>query len=87
MFENSMKYLIVEEKGLHVPIIFHPVFEHIAIAGDMKVISGGFCRVINGRQQSNIRVDVWGESVGCKVHAMSSDEELLEKWLTKPEGR
>jgi hypothetical protein len=72
------KYIIVEEKGLELPIIFNSILTHADVAGNKKVISAGFC-------QSDYEgvYSVWGESVSLKIKSRPQDCGILTRDLEK----
>lgn len=72
------KYLIVLSYGLELPIVFNPILDHGAIAGQLKVISAGFCyRCDNGAYS------VFGESITLKKKSRPEDAEIIQKYLEK----
>jgi hypothetical protein len=84
-----MKYIIVDERGIELPIIFSEMHRHADIAGPRKVISAGFCRFNartcfgedpNGSEDQTVAsVSCWGESVGLRVKSRKEDAALILK--------
>lgn len=85
-----MKYIVIEEMKIEVPIVFSELLSHHSIALGQKVISAGFCsfgaKTILGQDsngsEDQIVADVscWGESVTLKVKSrLKEDEELILK--------
>ncbi len=85
-----MKYIIVEEHGIEVPIIFSELQKHWHIAAGMKAISAGFCSFKtetilgddpNGSEdQDVIAVNCWGESMSLGVKSrLKVDEAVILK--------
>lgn len=85
-----MKYVVVEEMGIEVPIIFSELQKHTDIAGNKKVIAAGFCRFCgdvvlgedaNGSEDKTVAgVACWGESLGLKIKSRGNiDADLIMK--------
>ena len=75
------KYIIVEDHGLEVPIVFCPLLQHKDVAKPYsKVISAGFCSVHKDiNDVTNWKC--WGESISLKLDSRPEDEEVLTKLL------
>lgn len=85
-----MKYIIVDEVGIEVPIIFSELQKHSNVAGMKKVISAGFCYFrsdtvlgndSNGSEDQDVlAVSCWGESVSLRLKSRGKvDEEIILK--------
>ena len=76
------KYIIIDEMGLELPIVFSHVIDHKTVAnGFCKVVSAGFCStdMYEGYYDS-----VWGESVGLKIKSRGEqDKEILNLFLER----
>lgn len=72
-----MKYIIVDEVGIEVPIIFSELQKHSDVAGMKKVISAGFCYF---RSDGILAVSCWGESISLRIKNRGKlDEEIILK--------
>ncbi len=68
------KYLIVDDRGCELPIIFNPIIDHAKVAkGFFKVISAGFCR------KNASGYAAWGGSVTLGIQNRLQDAEILNK--------
>ena len=86
-----MKYVIVEEDGIEVPIIFPDIIKHSTFSA-LKPVSAGFVNfygddgpIENACCCNNaIRVS-WqgGGSVSLKLQSREEDEEIIRKELHK----
>lgn len=86
-----MKYIIIEDDGIEVPIIFSELLKHIDVKGQRKVISAGFCQIDvktilgedpNGSEDKSVlSVNCGGKSVGLGVKSRAEDAELIKKHL------
>jgi hypothetical protein len=74
-----MKYIIVEDAGLEIPIIFSELLTHKQVKPEYsKLVSAGFCSV--NIWDSAIRFSCWGASVSLNVKSrLGEDEEILKK--------
>jgi len=84
------KYIIVEEKGHEVAVMFDCLIEHgnfITLFRYEKIKSAGFFAVgaePTQEDSNNIDVDVWGKSVSLNIEARKGeDEKLIKKVLRK----
>lgn len=71
-----MKYIIVDEMGIEVPIVFCELLKHNEVAGDRKVISAGFCAVDDQKIWYS-----WGESVSLKIRSRWNDNDVIQKGM------
>lgn len=71
---EPLKYLIVTH--LELPIVFNAILDHKSVAGDMKVVSAGFCRLHDDLNKS---ASAWGESVTLGVKSREEDVAILSK--------
>lgn len=85
-----MKYIIIDDMAIEVPIIFSELQTHSIIAAGKKVISAGFCSFSvktvlgedsNGSEDKTILdVNCWGESISLGVKSrLKEDAELILK--------
>lgn len=75
-----MKYIIIETNDIEVAIMFNILLQHNKVAGDRKVISAGFCSVVNKRgEDGNLELDVvvWGQSISCNVKHRPEDAKII----------
>ena len=70
------KYIIVDNRGLEMPIVFNPILEHRRIAENFGVVSAGWCY---RDDQGNFHCH--GESVGLKIKSRPEDDPIIEKYL------
>ena len=83
---ENPKYVIVEDMGLELPIVFSPILSHFDVVNHLKnfkgckVVSAGECtpRCLKG---DNTRTwGCWGQSVTLKIKSRNEiDEEILDK--------
>ena len=71
------KYIIVEEHGLEVPIVFCPILSHKVVAGGRAVISAGFCQSNSVRR----KWATWGHSQTLNIQSRPEDADLLGRLL------
>jgi len=84
----NSKYIIVDEAGLEVPVVFGPLLQHSQVAGGRKVISAGFChsRIIAAEEHPAFDIyvlkwETWGESISLSKKSRPEDAEILSKYL------
>ena len=41
----NLKYLIISQDGIEVPLVFSPLVQHEKVADQYKIISAGFCKL------------------------------------------
>lgn len=78
-----MKYIIYEENGLELPLVFPEGIKHfdIVCAIRQKVVSAGFCNV---RSSTDGGEDVWiahGKSTGLCLESRPQDNAILTKMM------
>ena len=76
-----MKYIIVEDMGLEQAVIFSECLFHKTVAsGFSKVVSAGFCS-INPEifESADVKVNVWGKSIGLNLRFRPEDEEIIKQ--------
>ncbi len=80
---DDVKYIVVDYKGMEIPIFFGFLAEHSQIAnrfGIDKVISAGFVRFTQG--DGIVDLYVYGKSISIKKESrMEIDVELFKKML------
>lgn len=85
-----MKYIVVHEMEIEVPIIFSELQTHSYIAAGKKVISAGFCSFsvetvvgedpYGSEDKTILDVNCWGESISLGVKSrLKEDAELILK--------
>jgi hypothetical protein len=63
------KYLIViSERGCECAIVFNHILDHKQVAGNMEVVSAGYCHFFKGD------VSVWGESTTLKIESRGDED-------------
>lgn len=78
---HRTKYVIVEDDGFLVPILFSYLLEHSKFK-DWHPVSAGFVdvnAVIGLAGRTTIEVSVFGRSYSLGIAAMPSDAELIRK--------
>ena len=73
---EPLKYLIVDNRGVELPIVFNSILSHADVAGTLRVVSAGFCRLHN---DLNKTCSTWGESFTLKVKSRDIDSEILTR--------
>jgi hypothetical protein len=71
-----MKYIIFEQAGLELPLVFPDLIEHKVMAGERKVVSAGF---VNLNLDNEIRIG--GDSLTLNVKSRPQDAEIITKHL------
>jgi hypothetical protein len=81
------KYIIIDNNGCELPIMFDFILSHRDIASDKKVISAGFFTVGSNPTKNDsrdIEVNVFGKSVTLlKQVRTGTDERLIKRVLRK----
>lgn len=72
------KYLIIEDKGLEIPILFSPLFKHNEVLGGKMAVSAGFCRI---KSVNPLVVETWGNSVGLNLNSRPEDKGIIVSLL------
>ena len=70
-----MKYVIVEQMGLEVPVVFSELMRHDLMAKLGKPVSAGFCAV------DSDGFSCWGKSITLKLESRTEDSNLLNEFL------
>jgi hypothetical protein len=66
------KYIIIQHKGIEIPIVFHSLLLHDEVAGTKHVKSAGFCELdIAGKWKT------FGQSNSTERDARPQDAEIL----------
>lgn len=73
------KYVIIQEMGLELPIVFNPIIDHSAVCQNKKVISAGY--VSFDYDTGNHKV--YGRSVTLNVSSRLEDAEIIRNDLQK----
>ena len=73
-----MKYIIVKNLGLELPIVFNEIIEHSRIAENWenKVISAGFCSI-----HAKDSVMVHGSSRSLNINSRPEDAKIISDSL------
>lgn len=84
---DSTKYIIVEDGGLAVPVVFSYLQKHSEVAAGRKVIAAGFVsfridwKGINHDDSEMVAV-CYGQSVSLNVKSRGvEDSELIERFI------
>lgn len=72
---NHVKYIVVENFTESV-IIFPETLQHKDVAGNMKVISAGFCYLPD---EYNPKSSTFGKSVSLGIGSREEDSLLIDK--------
>jgi hypothetical protein len=88
---DHLKYIIVESRGLPIPIIFPAILDHAEVAGDFSVVSAGFVAIHSSIYGENgkIQVSCWGESqslkkLGKNFKYSPDDADIISRELERP---
>lgn len=75
-----MKYVIVVDCGVEVPIIFNDIIDHDSVVGNRKAISAGKVSFPHGKEKT--LVSCWGRSTTLNLRSrFEIDEEIIQKTL------
>lgn len=73
------KYVIVEEKGCELAILFDPILQHNVVANGFKVLSAGFFS--SCAENKDIDVGVWGVSTSLNIGSREIDPLIIKRVL------
>lgn len=73
---KQSKYLIVEDSGLEIPIVFNPILQHYKVGENQIKISAGFCS-----RGEDGRFSVWGKSISLELKSRPEDAEILNRYI------
>ena len=74
---KSLKYIVVRDhSGGERAIVFDPVLNHSTVAGHMKVVSAGHCRLPGGEI---LRAAAWGKSTSIGVSSRPEDADIIQR--------
>jgi len=74
------KYIIVQTSyGGEEAIIFGELLTHKEVAGNLDVISAGFCQLADG----GFTYSVWGSSVTLGIGSRKEDSEILNRLFSE----
>jgi len=83
------KYIIVEERGHEVAVLFNCLIEHQSLSlAFCNIVSAGFFEVgaePNKEDSRDIGVSVWGKSVSLNIEARKGTDEKLIKDVLRDE--
>jgi hypothetical protein len=81
---DYLKYVVVQDGGLELPIIFPAVLDHNKVCPGLKVIAAGEVS-ISPDGLTALRCSPWGQSVtlGVKCRVIE-DRELITRELNRP---
>jgi len=68
---DRAKYIIVQDGGLELPVIFSPLLKHSEVAGQRRIVAAGFCDI------SNNEVACWGKSVSLDIESRPEEDAKL----------
>lgn len=74
---TKSKYIIVDENGIELPVIFNPILNHKTIAGSQRVVAAGFCLP----SSSDGKYKTWGASVSLGLASRPQDASILNDFL------
>ena len=80
------KYIIIEQNGVDLAIMFDMILSHDNIGYGKPVISAGFFQVsakANENDSQDIDVYVFGESTSLQIKSRDEDARILKKVLRK----
>ena len=72
---DHVKYIIVEDGGTELPIMFNPILSHKQVAGGAKVVGAGEVGLYPTAERIN--VSCWGKSVTLGVESRGEDDAKL----------
>ena len=79
MYPAELKYVMVRETCLDVPIVFPNLIKHSEIARKEDIVSAGFC-VIDGPENSQC----YGRSDSLGIESRPEDTKILRRYLYTP---
>lgn len=85
MSTSKTKYIIVDNHGVELPVIFSELMVHQEVAhalgySDAQVLGAGFCEV-GGNDDGTADYNCFGESVSLRVMSRRrQDAEILNLW-------
>jgi len=82
MFDNT-KYIIVDQEGIELPVIFPHLINHSDMRHAGKVVSAGFCQMYATDGENTVSVCVFGKSESLKLESRPEDKEIIEEWLNR----
>jgi hypothetical protein len=80
--KESCKYIIVQNNGLEMAIVFNAILSHVQVAGNMKVVAAGEC-YLPDELNPNL-VSVWGGSVTLGIDSRQEDAAVIKYSLGIP---
>lgn len=87
---EPLKYIIIEQYGIPVPIIFPPTLSHSDFR-DLKPVRAGFVSIIGAAEDwktitvsKELQVQVWGESESLKLKSDPKDARAISNMLKAP---
>jgi hypothetical protein len=82
MFDDT-KYIIVDQQGTELPVIFPHLINHSDMRHAGKVVSAGFCQIFASDADKKVSVAVGGKSDSLKINSRPEDKEIIERWLNR----
>lgn len=73
-----MKYVIISKMATPTPIVFPEYLDHSTFK-DFRVISGGFCKLVDGK------VETYGESTTLHIKPDVNDAKFLQRFIFQNE--
>ncbi len=72
---SKAKYVIINDKGIEMPIVFNPLIEHTNFQ-HLDIVAAGWCRKVE-----NV-YDCFGKSVGLGIKSrLQEDSNILNGFL------
>lgn len=68
----QLKYIIIEQAGVEIPIVFPELLPHEVVAGRSRVKSAGFCEL-----DAEAQWQAGGKSVSLGLNSRPQDTEIL----------
>ena len=80
---NKSKYIILDDQGEGIPVVFSPLIQHDHMACGRSVISAGFCDVTVTEENGCEATEwyVWGESISLNKKSRPEDKDILNRLL------
>ena len=79
---DNPKYIIVKSNTCECAIVFNSILLHNQVAGNMKVIAAGQCRLPNEHNPN--QVSAWGKSHTLNIYSRGDeDADLIYKSICR----
>jgi len=78
---KELKYIIIDNLGLEVPVVFSHLLSHADVARGKIVVSAGFCSI----SRTDYTFVCWGKSVSLEKGSRGiTDECILDEFFNLP---